>query len=173
VTYQVTISGGGHNSDEEEMPFLEFSLLTPAEAQVVHDAEARARALRLPADPTAYLIASLYAQHGLNAEAIEQISEPASTSPVPAASRLLGDLYLNVGLDGLAAEQYRRAAALFEQMGDLEGAGLAHIALAELAETQLNPGEAGAQLRLADAAFAQLGDTVTRQKIQKRLKLLP
>lgn len=156
--YRAIVTVGGASVDVAGQPGQGFSLLAPEEAGAVREAEARLRGLNLGEPATRYLVATLYAAHGLNADAIAQLEALAGTLEAPAVVRWLGELYLRVGLNDLARDRYRGALALSEQAGDVEGQALARRALARLAYcNDGNASEAALGLQQAQQLYEQLG----------------
>lgn len=156
-TYKMVVRAGGRNSDEETTLGLGFALLNPDEAQAVREAERRIGALGLDAPAVDFLMAHLYAAQGLNAEAIEQLEALSTTPREPAVARLLGDIYLQIGLSSLAEGQYQQAAQLSEQVGDLEGQALAYHALGRIYEALGSRIDAAQQYGRAMELYRKLG----------------
>src|SRR5258708_318518 len=101
VDYKLIVETSGSNnrsSSEEPGLGLGFAMLGSKERKTVLEEEGQIENLGLPVGPTQFLIAHLYATHGLNAEAIERLEGISNTFKVAAVARLLGDLYLNVAL---------------------------------------------------------------------------
>lgn len=169
ATYKVTVAAGKRSSDEESMPGLGFTLLTSDEVQAAREAEAKISALDLTEASKRFLITSLYATQGLNAEAIEQLEELSSTLKEPAVTRSLGDLYLKIGLNRLAEEHYLRSLELSQEANDVEGQALAQNALGLIYEALGNKGEAVQRLQMAMQLYRKLGDSRTVKRIQERL----
>jgi len=166
----VVIEQSSHRSSEEEqLPGLGFSLLTPEEVQAVREAEAKIRALGLADAPMRFLIANLYAVQGLNAEAIELLEELSNTLQEPANVRSLGDLYRTIGLNRMAEERYSQALELSQRANDVEGQALAQNALGLIYEALGNKGEAAHRLEKAMELYQELGDSKTVQQIQEQL----
>jgi Tfp pilus assembly protein PilF len=167
--YKLSVTTGDRASDEEGTPGLGFTILSADEAQAVRDAEARVKALGLDDAPTRLLIASLYANRELTAEAIEQLEALSNGSQEPAVMRLLGDLYLRIGLNYLAEEHYLKALEASRQADDVEGEAAAHHVLGQLYEAMGNREAAVEHLQEAIALYEKLGDAATVKNIRERL----
>jgi predicted negative regulator of RcsB-dependent stress response len=157
VAYRLVVAAGDRSSNEETGPGLGFALLDAGEAAAVQAAEAKIQALGLPDAGTRLLIANLYAVHGLYAEAITLLA-PLAEAGQPAVARLLGDLYLGIGLNREAEASYLQALSLSEGAGDVEGQAAAHAALGTIYAALGSRAEAEKQWRAALAAYDQLGD---------------
>lgn len=177
--YRVIISTDTHSSTEEKMPNYGFSLLLPDEVKRIKEAEAKIRGLHLPDTPTRLLVAELYAnwvvpdtQDGkaLNAEAIELLGSVADTKE-PAVARLLGNLYLTIGLNGRAEVSFVQALKLSVEAGDLEGQALAQNALGRIfAKTRFNKDEAIQRLLKAKALYQSFGDTDSVVEVDREIQ---
>jgi len=165
----IVVANNGRRSDEESEPGLGFTVLLPDEAKEVRREEQRIRALGLPDVPTRFLIVCLYATHGLNAEAIERLKELSQSLNEPAPARLLGDLYLAVGLSRHAEECYLLALKLSENANDEEGQELAHKALGEIYEALGNRNSVIQHLKSALELSKKLGDQETARRIEEHL----
>lgn len=126
--------------------------------------------LGLPVGPTQFLIAHLYATHGLNAEAIHRLEGISNTFKVAAVVRLLGDLYLTIGLPRQAESNYLNSLSLSEDGKDEEGEMLVHLALARIYGQALgNVESANKHLKAALELAGKLGDDYTTIEVGKRL----
>ena len=145
-------------------------MLKPEEAQAVRDGEARIRAMGLNDAATRLLIANLYAGQGLAAEAIDQLEASAAALQAPAVARLLGDLYLKVGLNRLAEQRYTPALDLSQKANDIEGQAAAENALSLVYDALGNADEASQHAQKAIQWYQKLGDSKTAKQIQDRLQ---
>jgi hypothetical protein len=168
-SYKVTVSGGGHSSDEDTAPGLGFSLLPAGEAGAVREEMAKATALNLGAAGQRLLQASIFAAHGLNAEAIDHLTALAAEVQEPAVSRAVAELYLAVNLPAEAEAAYLRALALAEQTNDVEGQALAHRALVDVYDALGDRKSAATQAREAQRRYQKLGDDAAVQDLTARL----
>jgi hypothetical protein len=129
----VTISGGGHVSDECAPRASELRMLTEAEQFPIRQADGRIKGLGLSALEAAYLRANLFLSHELYAEAIallESISQ-ASDAGV-AVDRLLGDAYSSIELYDSARTAYQKALDRAGAFPDIEAEAALNDALARL-----------------------------------------
>jgi hypothetical protein len=168
--YKLIVSAGGRQSDEEAEPGLGFALLKSDRAKEVRDAEKKIRALGLPDAPTRLVVAYLYAAYDLNAEAIEQLEGIPETLQEPAPARLLGALYLAIGLSRHAEKHYLRALEFSRNVNDEEGQALAHKELGRIYDEAL--GARNAAIRHFEAAlnwYKKLGDQQMASHIEEKL----
>lgn len=171
MSYKLIVQAAGQTTEAESESGLGFTLMSRDEAAVVRQAEEHIRSLGL-ADPAArFLIANQYASHSLYAEAIEQLV--AIRAPEPAVARLLGDLYLQVGLGGQAETAYRQAlelsqAAAAQDLEDIEGQTLAHVGLSAAYTAQGKASDAESHRLAAIALYEKLGDAARVQELQEQ-----
>jgi hypothetical protein len=157
TAYRLVVEAGQRSSAEEAGAGLGFTLLEADEAEAVHAAEATIRALGLADAATRLLVANLYANHGLYAEAID-VLDPLANSGEPAVPRLVGDLFLSIGLNRHAEESYLQALRLSEGASDVEGQAATHAVLGNIYETLGNRDETVRHWQAAIAGYEQLGD---------------
>jgi predicted small lipoprotein YifL len=157
TAYRLVVTAGERSSTEEGGAGLGFTMLEADEAEAVHAAEAKIRALGLSDAATRLLTANLYANHSLYAEAIELLG-PLASSGEPAVPRLVGDLYLSIGLNRQTEESYLQALKLSEDASDVEGQAAAHATLGIVYESLGSREEAIRHWRGAIAGYEQLGD---------------
>ena len=175
ATYKVIVAAGGRSSEDKVVPDLGVTIATPEEVSEIRAAEARINALDLPEGATQFLIAVLYAtrkpevRDNFNAEAIERLENLSTSLQEPAVLRMLGDLYLKIGVLGLAEERYVQAVALSRTLNDVEGQASGLQTLGMIYELMGNKDEAVKQLHEAMALFQKLGDTTTVKEIETQL----
>jgi hypothetical protein len=157
TAYRLVVAAAERSSADETGTGLGFTLLEADEAQAVRAAEAKIRALGLPDAGTRLLVANLYANHSLYAEAIELLA-PLTNAGEPAVPRLVGDLYLSVGLNRQAEESYLQALRLSEGASDVEGQAAAHAMLGNIYESLGSRDEAARHWQAAIASYERLGD---------------
>jgi tetratricopeptide (TPR) repeat protein len=168
--YKLIVSAGDHQSDEEAEPGLGFALLKSDKAKEARDAEKKIRALGLPDASTRLVIAYLYAAYDLNAEAIEQLEGIPETLQEPAPARLLGALYLAIGLSRRAERHYLRALECSMKANDEEGQAIAHKELGRIYDEAL--GARNAAIQHFEAAlnwYKKLGDRQMARHIEEKL----
>jgi len=168
--YKLIVEAGGQSSAAEPGLGLGFSLLPSDEEKAVAEEERKIEDLGLPAGPTQFLIAHLYAAHGLNADAIQRLEEISPTFHAPAVARLLGDLYLSVGLTRRAEASYMNSLNLSKNDDDDEGRMSAHMSLARIYEEAL--GNTKEAIQHVDACLAlanKIGDKETARQAEKKL----
>ena len=172
VTYRLVVSAGDRSSNAEPGAGLGFTLLSADQTKTVEAGEAKIRAMGLAETPTALLIANLYATNGLLSEAIEML-ETRRDSQEPAVLRLLGDLYVGVGLNRLAEERYVAALSRSAALNDVEGQAQTHLVLGRIYDAMGNAVEARRHLADALQLYEQLGDVKNAAEAQAQLNALP
>ena len=170
--YRLIVEANGRSSREESIPGLGFTLLPGGEAKEVRREAQRIHEMGLPDAPTRLLIAYLYASLDLNAEAIEELEKLPKTLSEPSPVRLLGDLYLAVGLNRRAEERFVLALELSQKAKDDEGQALAHEALGLIYLGLGNKGEATRHLKSALESYKKLEDQQAAERIEKHMSEL-
>ena len=170
-TYRLVVEAGGRSSDEEPGAGLGFSLLDSDEARQVYAGQQEIRSWQLSDQATRLLVARLFAAHGLLAEAQDMIWPIRST--LPAAGRLLGDLYLDTGLSRHAEEAYLEALSAAEAAGDLEGQALSLAALGSVYLRLGNREQAAARFDAAARLYEALGDDDRAIELRGRIAERP
>ena len=174
--YRVMVMANGQAGDEPGLG-LSFSLLKSDEKKVVLQEQKQIESLGLPKGPTQFLIAHLYADHALYAEAIEQLDGVSKRFKVAAVRRLLGDLQMDIGLPQQAEADYLDALELAKAENDDEGQMLLHQGLATIYAYSLNNRKMAEQHLNAMLDLAKkLRDSETANLAGKRLaelKTLP
>jgi hypothetical protein len=161
------------NSEMESRPGLGFSVLPSKERKIVLEEQKQLERLGLEEGPTQYLIAHLYASHGLNAEAIQRLEAVAKKFQVPATERLLADLYMTVDLPRHAETHYQRSLELSQKEQDDEGQLRCHLALAAIyGKVFGNKYAAGGHIEAAIAIAGKLGDDATIGEARRQLSEL-
>lgn len=130
VDYKLLVQAGDRSSAQEPGLGLGFSIMVPKERKAVEKQQRQIEQMGLPEGPTQFLIANLYAAYGLNAEAIQRLEAISPTFKVAAVMRLLGELYLDIGLTREAEADYLKALDMAQEQKDVEGQMLSHFALA-------------------------------------------
>jgi len=173
VDYKLIVETRGSNnrsSSEEPGLGLGFAMLSSKERKTVLEEEGQIENLGLPVGPTQFLIAHLYATHGINAEAIERLEGISNTFKVAAVARLLGDLYMKVALPRQAEAHYLSSLNLSVNEKDEEGQMLDHLALAHIYEEALgNQKSAVEHIKGTLALAVTLGDDRVAKQAQKTL----
>jgi predicted negative regulator of RcsB-dependent stress response len=172
VNYRLVVTSGDRSSSEEPGAGLAFTLATAEEVRSIREAEARIRSLGLAETATALLVANVYATNGLHAEAIEGL-ERLPGPQEPAVLRLLGDLYIAVGLNQLAEERYTAALTRSETLNDIEGQAQAHHALGRIFGALGNPDDARRHFSNALTLYDRLGDAKKAAEAKAQLDALP
>ena len=159
ATYVLVVEGDGRRSDENSAGHagLGFWLLPAEEAEAVQALEARLRAQ--PLSPTAadLLVAELYLDHGLRAEAAQLLAALAADDGTPAVWLALGQVYLETGLAAEAQTSFEQALKGAQAAGELESEAAAQVGLGLAARLLNDPEAAGGHLQAARALYEQIG----------------
>jgi tetratricopeptide (TPR) repeat protein len=170
VDYKLIVQTRGGSSSDEPGPGLGFSILASKDRKVVEKEQRKIEELRLPKGPTDFLIAYIYATHGLNAEGIQRLESIPPTFKAAAVARLLGDLYLNVGLTRQAEDSYLKSLNLSKDENDEEGEMLAHFNLAHIYAQVLGNRDSAREHFDAVLALAEkIGDHLTASQAATQL----
>jgi len=170
VDYKLIVQTRDRSSADEPGLGLGFAILGSKERKRVEEEQRRVEGLGLTEGPTQFLIAYLYATHGLNAEAIQRLESVAQTLNVAAVARLLGGLYLEVGLTRQAEARYLNSLDLSKFEKDEEGEMRTHLALAGIYEQGLGNEKLAQQHLDATLALAKkMGDDQTVSQAEKKL----
>ncbi len=175
ASYVLIVEGGNRRSDEDNRNHagLGFWLLSAGEAATVRDQEARIRSR--PVDPAAadLLIAELYLEHGLRAEAVSLLEKQSTANGASAIWFELGQAFLESGLGLEARDAMERAAtgSHTSRDSDLEAGSLVGLGLA----ARLLNEETSAQgyFESALALYRQIGDTESVDLVNTMLKNSP
>jgi hypothetical protein len=166
----IVVIDAGRTSEMESAPGLGFSVLSSKERKIVEQEQKQLERLGLGEGPTQYLIAHLYASHGLNAEAIQHLEAVAEKFQVPATERTLGDLYMTVELPRQAESHYLKSIELSQKEQDDEGQLHCRLALATIYWKFLGNNQAAAEhLKAAIAIAGKVGDDTTIDRARKQL----
>jgi hypothetical protein len=179
VKYLLTVTTDkGVSSKQEVGANLMFGLMTTEKAKVVEEEATNLKQQGLSPEAEILSLAYLYEGNNLKAEAIallQPLSQQKSQNRV--VYSLLGDLFLQTGLNQQAQQAYEQALALAQKSGDQEGEAEAQSGLGEANFGLKNEDEALSWLKKAQASYAVLGDesqvkllAQRIEEIQKRLK---
>jgi hypothetical protein len=104
VDYQLIVETEGRSSEESKDTNISFRLLT--DVREIQNAVREITNQTTEGDTRTFLIASLYAARDLNYDALQLLKSKASFGDSPEALRLVGDLYIKMGLLRLAEKQF-------------------------------------------------------------------
>jgi tetratricopeptide (TPR) repeat protein len=173
VQVQTTVNGVTLSSDQE--PGLSFTLLpADAVAQVQQQLQV-IQALTVPGVDDAhkrYLTAQLDDWYGLVSDAVAELASSAADVPDDAGLRLLGNLYLGLGLSDQAEAPFRQALDRATQDGDIEGQAQAEVGLGQVYAARGNATEAQARDQQALDLYARLGDDAQVKALQNQIRQL-
>jgi hypothetical protein len=147
-----------------------FVLLAPELARPLQEREARLEELGLSQETTDFLVASLYARNGLQAEALERLERLPASARVAAVERLWCTLLLSSGLPRLAREHADRAHTLATESKDVAGRLEAEELLGLIHKTLGAHDEWPRWLRSALEGYRELGDSQKVAALQKQLE---
>lgn len=166
-TYLLTVTANGRSSNDGSAKGLGFEILTSDGVKKVREEEKKIRNLKLDPDTTKFLIAHLYSNYDLFAEAIQQIEQISEASRNAASVRLLGDLYWVIGLARQAEKQY---LAIPANSLDEDGQVSVQQALARIYYRAIGNREKTIHyLELALVGAGQLGDEQKKKQIELEL----
>jgi len=170
VDYKLIVQTGGRSSADEPGLGLGFAVLGSKERKAVQEGQHKIQSLGLTDESTQFLIAHLYATHGLKAEAIQRLEALSQTFKADAVTQFLGALYIDLGLTRQAEMHYLNSLELSKSEKDEEGEMRVHLALASIY------GEALGNQKLAiehlDATLAlakKIGDDQTVSEAEEKL----
>jgi hypothetical protein len=171
IDYKLIVQTTDHrSSDVEPGKGWGFRILSPSDRNAVEKEQRSIENLGLLEGPTQFLIAYLYATHDVNAEAIQRLESVSHKFKAAAVARLLGDLYLKVGLTRQAEASYLNSLDLCKNEKDVEGEMLAHSALARIYEQAFGNRDSASQHFNAALALAEkIGDDLTADQTRKQL----
>jgi len=171
ATYVLVVEGDGVRSDQgnEEHAGLGFWLLSAADAEVVRALESRLRAQ--PLSPTAadLLVAELYFNHDLRAEATQLLEGLIASDGAASVWLALGQANLEAGLtrEALAALEQAESAAKVSGQRDIEAA--ARVGLGLAARLEDDGATAETHLQAARALYELIGDQDGLEQVDRLL----
>lgn len=172
-TYKVIVEANGRSSEEEGLPNMGFTLLSPEKAGGIQAVKQNIGELDLVTDLKIKMVASLYANNGLNADAIQLLEGDGPAQENPEAIRLLGSLYLKVGLMRKAEALYLKLIEPAIASRDTPiGQAVTAQTLGEIYEGLGNIGEATKYYLQAKAIFQSAKESSSLLTVENRLKAL-
>lgn len=177
--YLLVVTAGPSSSEEEHVVNTGFTVLEdckpqadgPAATCVAQEVRSEVEAIRklgLAADAEKLMVAYVYKDHELYAEAIETLNSMSDTSNAPPVVRLLGDLYGLTGLNREAERSYLKALSLPQMADDPEDKALTLSALAETYEALGSLATAKARWDEALKVYEALGDASMAAEMKQR-----
>lgn len=167
----IVTSDNGFSSISEGI--VGFVVVSDREAQQVRNLAKQLQERQLGEDVEPLVLASLYRNKELYAEAIALLEASIrDRKPRAATYQLLGELYQQVGLNQLAKEPYEQALALARASGDSEGAAAIQTGLGEMEVALGNLEAAIAWFEQAQSGYQRLGDRTQADAIAQRLASL-
>lgn len=157
---------------EETAQGAGVQVLDPPQAQAARAAARQIEQLGLDDGTTRLLLANLYANRGLYADALAVLEESAATADQAASLQLLGDLHATIGLFNLAIAPYTQALAADQRAGDRPGEAQAHRMLG-MVYSRLggaeNRARAQTHYRQALQFYQEVGDANAQQELRQLL----
>jgi hypothetical protein len=171
-TYQLEVTADKPGSPSSDS--TRIVLLAPEDARPIQELEKRLKNLqlpnlRLPEEKTNFLVASLYARHGLYAEALARLALLPDSARVAAVERLWATLYLSIGLPLMAQEHANRAYTLSKEAQDVLGRLEAEELQGYVYMERGAHAEWSRWLRSALEGYRALGDSNKVTELQKQL----
>ena len=169
----IVTANDGKSSNDENIGGLGFSLLSSEEAQPIQEVADQVMALPLPDESRTFVIAQLFAQHDLFAEAIDMLEKAITQGDYEENIYIeLGDLYLQIGLPLQAEPEYSRAVTLANAFGDLEGSASAEAGLGKVYLARGQRNDAIQYLEKARLVYQSIGDLQQGNQIEDLLTSL-
>jgi hypothetical protein len=153
---QVTARMGSVGEDRTSEPVM-VSVLSPPEVEEVHQFETQVKSLGLSTESTTFFLAAYYADMELYDAAIAELVPLVEAVPFPSAHRLLGYVYLAVGLSGEAAQSYQEAHRLAQAQGNRLVQAEAEVGLGHVAFAKKNFEQALSHYQAALGLYQELG----------------
>jgi len=171
ATYVLVVEGDGRRSDESSAGHagLGFWLLPAEEAEAVQAMEARLRGQPLSSTAADLLVAELYLDHGLRAEAARLLAALTANDDTPAVWLALGQVSLETGLAAEAQASFEQALQGAQTAGELEAEAAAEVGLGLAARLLNNPEVAGKHLQAARALYEQIGHQSGLEQVEELL----
>jgi hypothetical protein len=172
-TYKVIVEANGRSSEEENLPNMGFTLLEPEKAQRIQAIKLNISELDVDADLRTKMLASLYANNRLNADAIQLLENDKAAQENPESIRLLGSLYLRVGLIRRAETLYLRLLEPTMLSRDTRiGQAISEQTLGEIYEGVGNKPEAIKHYVQAKSIFQFARESASLNAVESRLTAL-
>ncbi len=157
----------GRTSKDKGAAGLGFQLLTEGDRLALEVGITKIRGLGLTVEAEVYAISQYYFSNELYAEGALMLEEILSGEQVSAApNRILGDLYLGIGLTRLAEEHYLISYNLAESNNELENQALVAAGLGEVYQALGNDEESIRWLEIAIKQYEGLGDIQQVERLQ-------
>lgn len=158
------------SSEDEGVPNRGFTIITADKAKALSKKATRIKDLKLPEAQTRLLTAYLYAAKELYSEAVALLESPKCIDG-PATKRMLGDLYLKIGLNREAERRYLEALKL-EPENELEERALILSGLGWAYENLGSFDLAAQNMTEAINAYEKLGDSAMARRLKQEIERL-
>jgi hypothetical protein len=149
INYRLVVEAKGRSSEEDDDPDISFSLL--ADAEGIQKLANGIEQLSMGERAKVFLLASFFAAHDLNYEALQKLKQVPQADEDPETVRLTGELYLKTGLFRLAETQFLRLVnSPLRERDSNEGQVVANTALGKVYESLGNQTKSKQYLDAAD-----------------------
>ena len=161
----------GNSSEEEQGTDLSFTLLDAQKTESVGTEVAQLKQQQLTQEVEGLALVYLYQSYDLKAEAIQLLEGLVKQeSQTAAVYQLLGDLYLQVGLNQQAKSPYLQALELAKRTEHLEGQAEVQFGLGKVEYGLGKKTETIEWLTQAQTNYQKLGDHSKVEEVQQWLK---
>jgi tetratricopeptide (TPR) repeat protein len=158
VGYLIQVTARGAQSEQPRLSeAVLVTVLSAARMEQVRQFEAQIEGLGLSVESASFFLAAYYADQELYRKAIVELVSLVEETPSPPAHRLLGDVYLDVGLDDEAAQSYRNARELAQEQGNRRVQAEAEVGLGHVEFAAGRFEEALSHYRAAQVLYQELG----------------
>ena len=176
VSYKLVVKADTNRSSEEDTTNgLGFKLIEAMEAREIKRMQRRLERQQqegISEETKALFLANRYAEYNLMAEAIEILEALPRERKITQVYRLLGDLYLQIGLILEAEEQYTEAVKLAGEKENLVELAAVKVGLGEVNYARSQIEEGISLLEEAQQIYEELGDVQRAEKLNRRLEEL-
>ena len=175
VSYKLVVEANTNRSSEEDTTNgLGFKVIEAMEAREIKRMQRRLERQQqgISEETKALFLANRYAEYNLMAEAIEILEALPREKKIPQVYRLLGDLYLQIGLILEAEEQYTEAVKLAGGRENLVELATAKVGLGEVNYARSQIEEGISLLEEAQQIYEELGDIQRVEELNQRLEEL-
>ncbi|WP_293099782.1 tetratricopeptide repeat protein [Moorena sp. SIOASIH] len=170
VSYKLVVKADtNRTSEEDKTGGLGFKLIESDQAKKIQVIDGLIKGQNLPKEFKPLALADIYGDYDLTAEAIEILEGLENDQKIVPIYRLLGDLYLRIGLVLEAEIPYSKAVELATATDHWEELAAAKAGLGEVKYARGNRQEGVSLLEQAKAIYEQFGDRKRVGEIEKRL----
>ncbi|OLT61286.1 tetratricopeptide repeat protein [Moorena bouillonii] len=173
VSYKLVVKADtNRTSEQDKTGGLGFNLIDSDQAKKIKVIAGRIKEQNLPKEFKPLALADLYGDYDLTAEAIEILEGLENDQKIVPIYRLLGDLYLRIGLVLEAEGPYSKAVELATATDHWEELAAAKAGLGEVKYARGNRQEGVNLLEAAKAIYQKFGDRKRVGELEERLEQL-